>query len=130
MASPLKVQSIAELEGPSRVEHPRRHGAPSERGFVVAVLEVGALLPPLDMCRAADLTDVEPLPDSPGRSLVALPTVTVETETGPMLYRLPHQLGHWAFTNHALLVHGYKLFPGEVEFYLRDGRYMADVHSC
>jgi hypothetical protein len=74
------------------------------------------------------LTGVSELRGLPPPALVALPTVTVEIGAGPKLYRLPHSLGDWAYTNVALAMQGQKLFPQKVEFSLLNGRYTAGIY--
>jgi hypothetical protein len=100
---------------------------PHEKGLIIQVLKVGALTAPPAKCRAAGLTGVSELRGLPPPAIVALPTVTVETDAGPKLYRLPHSLGDWAYTSVALAMQGQKVFPEKVEFSLLDGRFTAEI---
>lgn len=61
-----------------------------------------------------------------GDGMIPLPTVTVEEEGDPRLYRLPDKLNGWAYDNVALALSGTRLFPCDVEFGVLRGRPYAE----
>lgn len=102
--------------------------SPHETGLVVKVLKVGLLYAPRAQCERVGLKSVVELPDGPGgKPAAALPTATVETDTGPKLYRLPQALGDWAFSAVALAQQDQKMFPALTEFCNLNGKYVADI---
>ena len=56
-----------------------------------------------------------------------VPLVTIEEHGLPVCYRIPMQLSEWAFTVVAMANMGSKLFPSEVVFTQRQGKYCADI---
>ena len=56
-----------------------------------------------------------------------VPLVTIEEHGLPVCYRIPMQLSEWAFTVVAMANMGSKLFPSEVVFTQRQGKYRADI---
>src|SRR4051812_42811285 len=98
--------ALAELSIPDIQE-------PTEQGITLTVAKVGVLAATRAAYEAAGIHDLQELRDvPPGGMTIALPTVTVETDAGPKLYRLPESLGDWAFSLVALANQGDKLFPG------------------
>lgn len=91
-----------------------------EKGSVYRVLKAGFY-----SARYAELDDAGVnRPDGDG--VLPLPTVTVEEEGGPRLYRLPDKLNGWAYDNVAIGVSGVRLFPCDVEFGVLHGRPYAE----
>lgn len=55
------------------------------------------------------------------------PLITVLEKGRPICYRLPGELGDWAYTVVGMADMGENLFPAQVMFSNIDGKYYADL---
>jgi hypothetical protein len=58
--------------------------------------------------------------------MMPLPTITVDLDGKPSIFRLPVELNSWAYDQVALAQSGVKLFPCRVEFGIIRGRPYAE----
>lgn len=59
--------------------------------------------------------------------LTDTPTMTIETDSGPVSYDLPQELYEWALTLVGYANLGSNLLPEYVVFTKKDGKYYADI---
>ena len=95
---------------------------PTDTGTTCRVLKVGFYL-----ARSSEVTEDEKgAPRLPG-GRVLLPTIVVEHGSVSLLSRLPIALAAWAQDAVALAREYGNPFPADVEFFLYEGRYRADI---
>lgn len=86
---------------------------PQSRDIVVNVVRAGIMVRPLALFEAAGIRDPVPLGDGVHG---VLGTITIETESGSVLMRLPQVVGGWAAECFTAVQQGIKPFPARVRF--------------